>query len=64
MSHHYTTRLSLYRGTILEQMVDLDLSQASPLRASRMIRVWVARLFAISVHTGEGLTLRVGTPTE
>jgi hypothetical protein len=60
MTTTYTTRISLYRGAILEQMMELDLNNVSRLRASRLIRYSVAFLLKMSSHAGEGISIRVG----
>jgi len=60
MNTTYTTRISLYRGAILEQMVELDLNNVSRLRASRLIRYWVTLMLKMCSHAGEGISIRVG----
>ena len=56
---HLYTRLSIWRAGVLQQVVEVDLHGATPLRAARTLRVWYARMR--SLEADDRFTLRVQT---
>lgn len=63
MTHTYT-RISFWRGSVLSQMVEMDLGTRTPHQARRYLRLWFARMAAIETDGAYTVRVQVGSEWE
>ena len=55
------TRIEFWRGTDLQQIVEICLDGKTRLQASRLLRVWLLRMASLEVSPDYTVRIRVGS---